>query len=579
MSSDRVSDVGRADRFGEEPALEGTSEVRATMHPYNLRSRPDRGQGRHTTSSRLALQSLLHSSSEDALAEGQGGVDGAGEGMSAVDVQVASGMAMGSGELSMLHLLGTPVDRGVGADAHIPGPMASYMAGHLSMPLHTATVTPSQHQGPGVSAATQPQPQPQPQQSSGNGQRPAETPLQTCPEQGRASAANSPFAREAVGPGPSVTAPASHGGAPVSAAAQQVPAAYSVDTLVEMLERLSPLSDTAVRTVLQYDALPVTVERLVPTGEAVASMPLPGTVHVAPLPNSPVMMAGGSHAAADLGHQAASHAAAASARVDGTEAAPVPVSHGVRPAGPSPRQLLEAMLRGAAAIRPAVHRGASAAAFPAPTTESARAALLALGGSSSGGNQPAQLLVNMLRLSEGSTALSEGGEPQGPVLTPLAAMTAPSALAPNRHLSQRARRERVTAEAEFGAALPSGDSEEEVFHTPSSGNTPERQRPVSRGAAAEPLPSDLEFRVGAPVTAETPTFMARQRALTPLQMPQPRSLLMDAPADIAAETAAGPSTAPRVESERPPAASNAAAATARKRRSQPQQARQPCWQL
>ena len=221
------------------------------------------------------------------------------------------------------------------------------------------------------------------------------------------------------------------------------------------------------------------------------------------------------------------------------------------------------MLRGAAAIRPAVHRGASAAAFPAPTTESARAALLALGGSSSGGNQPAQLLVNMLRLSEGSTALSEGGEPQGPVLTPLAAMTAPSALAPNRHLSQRARRERVTAEAEFGAALPSGDSEEEVFHTPSSGNTPERQRPVSRGAAAEPLPSDLEFRVGAPVTAETPTFMARQRALTPLQMPQPRSLLMDAPADIAAETAAGPSTAPRVESERPPAASNAAAATVR----------------
>jgi hypothetical protein len=76
------------------------------------------------------------------------------------------------------------------------------------------------------------------------------------------------------------------------------------------------------RTAPQSGALPAVVERLVPTGETVASMPLPGTVHAASLPNSPVMMAGGSNAAAGLSHQATSHAAAASAQVVGTAARP-----------------------------------------------------------------------------------------------------------------------------------------------------------------------------------------------------------------------------------------------------------------
>ena len=159
MSSDRVSDVGRVGQIGEEPAQEGMREVRATMHPYNLRSRPNRGQGRHALS-RPALHSLLHSSLDDVLAKKLGGVDDGGEGMTADDVLVESGMDMGTGGHQLPHLLATPaVDRGVGAYAHIPGPTASYTAGTLPVPFHLmATVTPSPHQGPGVSAAPQPQP-------------------------------------------------------------------------------------------------------------------------------------------------------------------------------------------------------------------------------------------------------------------------------------------------------------------------------------------------------------------------------------------------------------------------------------
>ena len=92
MSFDRVSDVGRGGQAGKEPAQEGMSEVRARMHPYNLRSRLDRGRGRHAPSSCPALHSLLHSSSGDILEEEPGGAGGVGEGMLATDVYVASGM-------------------------------------------------------------------------------------------------------------------------------------------------------------------------------------------------------------------------------------------------------------------------------------------------------------------------------------------------------------------------------------------------------------------------------------------------------------------------------------------------------
>ncbi len=125
------------------------------QHPYNLRPRRDRGRGSPVSSSRLALHPLMHSSSDGALAEGQGGVDDGGDGMIADNVLVKSGMDMGTGGHRLPHLLATPtLDRGVGAYAHIPGPTPSYTAGTLPVSLHhTATVTPSQHQGPAVSAA------------------------------------------------------------------------------------------------------------------------------------------------------------------------------------------------------------------------------------------------------------------------------------------------------------------------------------------------------------------------------------------------------------------------------------------